>query len=207
VTTRALRPALVLLGAYVSLTAAAYSFGEGYLAPWMPWFRLESDWLLPDGFSAAGIELATNRGERLIVLRAVSTAPLTLAQGVLSAGEKLRSTTLQAYALHHAVIVFAVLAAWPVATWRRRLALLALGVPCVVVTTSLDIPFVLAGLTRELLLDNGAPGGLAGDALVLYYALMHGGGRYGLAIAGALSLVAAARGKAPGPSPPGGHAG
>jgi hypothetical protein len=183
------RAALVLLAAYVALTFAAYSAGESYVAAWLPVWRLEADWLMPAGLVRTGLELAAVDSQHLIVLRLATTVPHVLAGQPIPVGTGLRSTTLQAYALHHAVIVWALLGAWPVPSWRRRLALLALGVPCVLITTSLDIPFVLVGLAQELLLEKLAPNRLATDPLVLYYSFVHAGGRVGLAVAGALTVA------------------
>ncbi len=177
------RAALTLLAAYVLLTAAAYWAGELYLAPWLPWLRIERYWLLPPGIAAQSLELATVKGDHVFVLEAQTTMPLAHAGRNLPAGLALSCSTLQAYALHHAVIVFSVLVAWPMSSLRQRIAMLALGIPCVLLTTSLDIPFVLAGLVQDLLLANLAPERLGADPRALYYELMHGGGRIGVALA------------------------
>jgi hypothetical protein len=188
------RIALTGLAVYAALTAAAYWFGELYIAPWLPWFRAELAWLLPTGIGVDALELATVGRDHVIQLHAVTTMPLTGGGTTVPAGIALKSSTLQAYALHHAVIVYAVLAAWPTPSWRRRVLLLALGVPCVLVTTSLDIPFVLSGLLQDLVLANLAPEQLGTDPLVTYYNFLQGGGRVGLALAAALGTAVIAAG-------------
>lgn len=189
---RTARVGLVVIGAYSLLTLAAFWGGESYLAAWLPLLRVESAWLLPHGFIVDSIELVTSNGERLIALHIRSSTQLTFAHGNLPAGLKIHCTTLQAYALYHPVIAYAVLAAWPAVSVPRRLALLALGIPCVLITTSLDIPFVLTGLARELVLEHLEPERLGSDPGAVYYAFLHSGGRLGLAITGTLLAALAA---------------
>jgi hypothetical protein len=185
-----LRAPLVLLATYALLTLAAFWISEGYVTAWLPLLKLESQWLLPRGLLCESVALVTRNTQRLVELHAITAVQLD--HDVLPPGVGLKSTTLQAYVLSHPVIVYAILAAWPVADWRGRATLLMLGAPCVLVTTSLDIPFVLAGHARSLILEQFAPGRADSDPLVLYYSFMHGGGRLGLAISGALltALVA-----------------
>jgi hypothetical protein len=180
-----LRAALVLLCAYVLLTAAAFATSEVYVGAWLPVLRVEIDWLLPDGLHCESLEIVSRNAQRLIEMHVVTTHPMTFGKNVLPVGVALRSSTLQAYLLSHAVIVYAILLAWPVTHWRRRAALLILGIPCVLLTTSLDVPFVLSGLAENLILENLAPERADNNPLTLYYLFMHDGGRIGLAFAGA----------------------
>jgi hypothetical protein len=193
VTLKSLRAPLLFLGVYLLLTLAAFWMGETYVVAWLPLFKLETDWLLPRGLHGDSVMLATYEMQRLVELHATTTVRQTFENGVLPAGVALKSSTLLAYVLYHPIITYATLAAWPVTVWRQRITLLLLGVPCVLITTSLDIPFVLVGLAQDLILGNLAPQDAGSDPRALYYAFMHGGGRAGLALAGALStaLVAA----------------
>jgi len=177
---------LALLGAYVLLTFAAFWIGDHYVAAWLPLLKNETQWLLPRGLLCDSLSLLTRNAERLIEVHAVTTMQMPFDASVLPAGVRLKTSTLQAYLLSHVVIVYAILVAWPVTHWRGRVALLLSGVPCVFLTTSLDIPFVLAGLAQNLILGQFAPERASGDPLVLYYSFMHGGGRVALAICGAL---------------------
>src|SRR5262249_25536800 len=115
------------------------------------------------------------------------------------------SSTLQAYALYHPILAFALLAAWPVRTWGRRALLLALGVPSVLLSTSLDIPFVLTGHFQEIFVATPPTGPLPWDARMLDSSCLHNGGRFGLTLAVALAFaLLATRDRA---RPPSGDAG
>jgi len=162
---RGLGAPLVLLATYALLTLAAFWISDDYVAAWLPLLKLESRWLLPQGVLCDSVALVTRNAQRLVELHATTAARLVSEHNVVPQGV-LRSSTLQAYVLSHPVIVYAILAAWPVTDWSRRAKLLTLGVPCVLVTTSLDRA--------------------AGDPLAIYYSFMHGGGRIGLAISAAL---------------------
>jgi hypothetical protein len=119
------------------------------VSAWLPLLAAETAWLLPPGFVAQSIEPITKDGERLVVVHARTTA-VAFPHGVLPSDKTFDISTLQAYLLFHAVVALSILAAWSVAgSARRRIALLLVGVPCVLVTTSLDVPFVLAGLARS----------------------------------------------------------
>jgi hypothetical protein len=181
-----LRVGLVLIGVYALLLLAAFRLGDLYVTAWLPLLKLEVQWLLPKGLRCDSVVLVSQQAQRLIELHAVTTIRQAFANGVLPAGVALKASTLQAYVLYHPVIIFATLAAWPAHGWRRRIALLLLGIPCVLITTSLDIPFVLGGLAQDLILGNFAPTDARNDPRALYYTFVHGGGRLGIAVAGAL---------------------
>jgi hypothetical protein len=184
---------LVFLGAYTALIGAGYALGETYLAAWLPLLELEVDWILPPDLAREALVLEAAHEQRLIVLAAITTSAQSFGATTVPADVDLWSSTLQAYALHHPIIVYAMLAAWPARSLRHRLRLLLLGVPCVLITTSLDIPFVLVGQLRDLLLANLAPTALDSDPRAVYFAFLHGGGRLGLAVAGAAAVIALER--------------
>jgi hypothetical protein len=184
--TRTARALLVGIGTYISLTALSFFAGEMYVAAWLPLLKLESQWLSLDGLVCDSLTLVTRNAEHLVQLHSITTMNMVFERGSLPAGVAVRSTTLQAYVLSHPVLIYTVLAAWPVREWRQRIALLLLGVPCVLITTTLDIPFVLSGLMRRLIFTNFAPARVDEDPLVLYSEFMHGGGRLGLAVVAAL---------------------
>src|SRR5262245_57990432 len=129
-----LKAPLIFFAVYVLLTVVSFATSETYFAAWLPLLRFECAWLLPDGFAVEALDLARRNGERLIALHAVTTTSLTFEDGSLPAGEGIKCTTLQAYALYHPVLVYSVLAAWPVETWRKRAQLLLCGILCVLVT-------------------------------------------------------------------------
>jgi len=187
-----LRAPLVFLGVYGLLTLAASTMGEAYVVAWLPLLKLESQWLLPHGLLADSMSIVIRQAQRLVELHATTTTNLAFGKGVVPAALGLKSSTLEAYVLFHPVLIYSTLAAWPIRSWRARIAVFLLGVPCVLVTTSLDIPFVLAGLLQDLILEHVAPERLGSDPLAIYYAFMHGGGRVGLAIVGAVITALAA---------------
>ena len=189
-----LRISTVLLLAYVVLTATAYAAHSLYMHAWLPLLAREIDWLLaPMGFARKTLELVTEHGEQLISLDALATKPISYRHSVPPARIPVFfATTLQAYALLHPAVIYSILIAWPAQSLRERSSMLAWGLPCVVITTSLDVPFVLTGMIRTTVLERYAPERLAYDPLVVYSEFLHRGGRLGLAIAAAcvVALVA-----------------
>ena len=189
-----LRISTVLLVAYVVLTAAAYAAHALYMQAWLPLLAREIDWLLePMGFARKTLELVTEQGEQLISLDALATRPISYRHSVPPARIPVFfATTLQAYALLHPAVIYSILIAWPAESLRHRLSMLAWGLPCVVITTSLDFPFVLTGMIRTTVLERYAPERLAYDPVVVYSEFLHRGGRLGLAVTAAfvVALVA-----------------
>jgi hypothetical protein len=185
----ALHAAATLVITYMVLTTAGFIDGDRWLAAGMPLLAKEVDWLLPAEFTREAIGFTTANGQGQIALEAVTTTDLHAPGRTIAAGALLRSTTLKGYALQHAAIVFAILAAWPAGSLRRRALLVALGVPCALLSVSLDIPFVLTGLLRESWLQQVSPSLVATDPLVVYYSFLHRGGRIGLSIV--LAIAAA----------------
>jgi hypothetical protein len=188
----AVRALVVGIGTYILLTTLSFSVGELYVAALLPALKIESQWLSLDGLLCDSLTLVTRNARHVVELRSVTTMQIGLTNGALATGVALRSATLQAYVLCHPVVVYTVLASWPVASWRRRIELLLLGVPFVLITTSLDIPFVLCGAVRDLIFEELAPQRVDADPLILYFKFMEGGGRWGLAIVAALVAVVCA---------------
>jgi hypothetical protein len=184
-----IRPLLALVAVYATLTSVSFADGERYLSVWLRLLLVETSRLLPDGFEADSIALTNSEGKRLIVVETRTTLAL-YPRGILLPGQMYELSTLQAYALAHTVLVFAILAAWPAGgSLRRRLVLLLLGVPCVLISTSLDIPFVLAGSARSYVIHAFDSDRAGSDAWVLYAGFLNRGGRFGLIVA--LALLAA----------------
>ena len=181
--------ALRMLCTYALLTFLAFLWSGAYLELWLPLLRLECASLLPKGFAIESLQLASAGNERLIALQVVTTDTLSYQLGTLASNVAVRSTTLQAYALLHPVLTFTALAAWPAGSIPRRATLLAFGVPCTLIATSLDIPFVLVGLVQDLVLQRFAPERLASDWRTVYFTVLHSGGRLGLTLALALATA------------------
>jgi len=185
----ALRALPVGICAYILLTILSVFLGELYVAALLPILKIECQWLSLDGLLCDSLTLVTRNARHLVQLRSVTTTSIDFESGALAAGVALRSATLQAYVLCHPVVVYTLLAAWPVADWRRRVKLLLFGIPCVLIATSLDIPFVLSGSVRDVIVGELTPERVDADPLILYFRFMDGGGRFGLAIVAALITV------------------
>ena len=176
-----------LVVTYVVLTVAALLMGDQWLGAWLPLLAKQVDWLMPTEFARHALALTPGDGQ--ITLEAVTTVDLHAANRIIPAGTVARSATLKAYALQHAAIVFAILAAWPARSLGKRAWLLALGAPCILLCVSFDIPFVLVGLLRRIWLDPLATGHATADPLVVYGAFLQDGGRIGLSIAVAVAAA------------------
>lgn len=187
-----LRTPMALVIAYVVLSVGVYVARAPYMHAWLALMAPEIDWLLPASLARKALELVTAQGQELFSLDATTTVPLPCKNVVVPAAVVFFSTTLQSYALLHPVVVYSILVAWPAESRRARLIMLALGLPCVVISTSLDIPFVLAGLIRTSVLESCAPERLSHDPSVIYCEFLHRGGRLGLAVAAAAVVALAA---------------
>lgn len=186
----AARRALWLLGGYTAASVVAYAASDYYLEILMPAIGAIVDALLPDGVVRTALGVTVKGSQELVALDAALTEPLRVGGIIVPAGEAIDATTLVAYALQPIALVYAVLAAWPTGGAPARATLLALGLPAVMLATLLDIPFVLAGLVHNVLLDAGVTDGTS-RTLAIYYEFLHRGGRLGLAIAVAIGVCLA----------------
>jgi hypothetical protein len=189
------------VGAYACVSAVVYAGRGDYLAVLLLPIRPVVDALLPEGIALMTLELAADRGQELIALEVALVEPLQVGSRVVPAGETIDATTLAAYALQHPALIYAALVAWPCRSFAAHVVLLALGIPAVVGATLLDIPFVLAGLVHELLLDAGVTD-VASRSVALYYECLHRGGRAALALAVAVGLGLAVGGYRPAQAAP-----
>lgn len=178
-------PALRFVAICALLTTLMYALGEGYSNGWRRPFAVAvaalSSTLVVEKVGAAYLG-----DQRVFVLHARTRAVIHTPRGPAPAGIKVQGTTLQAYAHHHLILIFAALGAWPVRRPIDRAVLLGAAIPAIAFATMLDLPFALAGVVQDTLLAASDPGRLSSDAAVLYYQFLQRGGRH------ALSLVAAA---------------
>lgn len=177
-------PALQFVAAYVLLTALMYAWGGGYSSAWRKPFEAAIA-ALPSTVRVKSVDVAQLGDQRVFVLRAQTRDAMRTPRGIAPAGIKLQSTTLQAYAHHHLILILAAVVAWPVRRPVQRAMHLAAGVAAVAVSTMLDLPFALLGVMQDTLLAASAPERLGADAYVLYFAFLQGGGRYALSLASA----------------------
>jgi hypothetical protein len=87
--------------------------------------------------------------------------------------------------------MLSLLVAWPVTSITRRIALLCMSVPLLLLVEMLDVPMVLLGSIEDLILANVAPD--TTSFLVGWMNLMNGGGRLALSIAAALAAFGVGR--------------
>lgn len=174
-------PALRFVIVYVALTGVFYAAGDRYSAWWRAPIKIALA-ALPAPVVVHAVELSASGDQQVFRMRARTRESILTARGNAPAGVKLDTTTLQAYAHHHVILILAVLAAWPVRRAADRAVLLAAGVPAIVLATILDIPFTLIGVAREAILAASDPQALGHDAGVLYYQFLQRGGRQVLSL-------------------------
>lgn len=178
------------LAAWAVLTLAFWQFGPTYSRAWCDVFG----WLVTVGqeqFGPVAVRLAPVDGQPAFEIVAQAAPALVARYPVMPVGTEWTAGTLQAYAHLHAVLVLAVLLAWPVAARGTRLLLLAAAVPAIVASTLLDLPFALYGLLMTGVYETLDPAGLARDPAVLYFDFLQRGGRLLLPlVAAALALIA-----------------
>jgi hypothetical protein len=188
--------ALRLLAAYAVLTALLYGAGEPYSRGWSRIIAAQMP-LIQNHFAAPEVDLATMDGQAVLRFEGTISPRLRSRFPDIPAGETIWAATLQAHLHNHLILVMSLLAAWPAPTIRRRCRLLLAGLVAAVASTSLDLPFALAGLALGEIYAGFEPGLLKTDALVRYFDFLQAGGRLLLPIVGAGLVVAAQSGSRP----------
>ncbi|MDA8259294.1 MAG: hypothetical protein M0Z99_27260 [Betaproteobacteria bacterium] len=178
--------AALFLAAYLALLGLSLQFGRYYVELLLPLYRWEIGGLSP-GYHINSLALADNRGEAVVALTLGLVRDIVVAGHLLPSGGSISSSTLAGHALQHPLLMLSLLAAWPAAGISRRIALLAIAVPFLLLVEMLDVPLVLLGSIEDLILANVAPGTTA--FLVVWMDFLNGGGRLALSIAAALAAV------------------
>lgn len=186
-------PALRFVAICALLTALMYAWGEGYSSGWRTPFAAAIA-ALSSTIVVEKVDSAYLGDQRVFALHARTRHIIHTPRGSAPAGIKVQGTTLQAYAHHHLILIFAALGAWPVRRPIDRAVLLGAGIPAIALATMLDLPFALAGVVQDTMLAAGDPDRLSADAAVLYYQFLQRGGRHALSlVAAALVIVLAGR--------------
>ena len=180
----------LFLLAYVVLLVLSLQFGQHYVESLLPLYRSEIGWLFPD-FNITSLALASDRGEEVVALNLNLIRYTVLVGQVLHPGVSVSSSTLAGHALQHPLVMLSLLVAWPVTSITRRIALLCMAVPLLLLVEMLDVPMVLLGSIEDLILANVAPD--TTSFLVGWMNLMNGGGRLALSIAAALAAFGVGR--------------
>jgi hypothetical protein len=178
-----------LVATYAILTALLYGAGEPYSRAWCQVLEWQIERIQGE-FSAATVTLTDVDAQAAFRFEGTVTAALISRFPGIPPGAKVWATTLQAYAHNHAILIFSILVAWPAATARHRARLLLAGVPATGLSTSLDIPYALAALTRGEVYAAFDSGLIDTDLLVRYFEFLQGGGRLMLPVAAAGLAIA-----------------
>jgi len=181
-----LKSAALFLAAYLALLGLSLPFGRHYVEFLLPLYRWEIGVLTPN-YHIASLALADNRGEAVVALTLDLVRYIVVAGHAIPPGGSISSSTLAGHALQHPLLMLSLLVAWPSASLSRRIALLAIAVPLLLLVEMLDVPLVLLGSIDDLILANVAPGTTA--FLAAWMDFMNGGGRLALSIAAALAAV------------------
>lgn len=185
-----LRFAALFLAAYLALLGLSLQFGPHYVEFLLPLYRWEIAALTPN-YHIASLALADNRGETVVAVTLDLVRYIVVAGHAIAPGGNISSSTLAGHALQHPLLMLSLLAAWPAPSISRRIALLAIALPFLLLVEMLDVPLVLLGSIDDLILANVAPG--TTSFLVVWMHFMNGGGRLALSIAAALAAVGVGR--------------
>jgi hypothetical protein len=181
-------PALRFVVICALLTALMYAWGEGYSSGWRKPLAVVIA-ALASTIVIDRVDIAALGGQRVFAVHARTRDIIRTSHGIAPAGIKVQGTTLQAYAHHHLILIFAALGAWPVRRPIDRAVLLGAGIPAVALVTVLDLPFALVGVIQDTMLAATDPDRLGTDAAVLYYQFLQRGGRHALSLAAAAFVI------------------
>lgn len=185
-----LKFAALFLLAYLALLGLSLQFGQHYVEFLLPLYRWEIGGLSPD-CNIASLVLEDYRGEAVVALTLDLVRHSVVAGHILPPGGSISSSTLAGHALQHPLLMLSLLVAWPAASLPRRITLLAIAVPFLLLVEMLDVPLVLLGSIEDLIVANIAPDSTS--FLVAWMNFLNGGGRLALSIAAALAAVSSSR--------------
>lgn len=180
----------VFLTAYLALLLLSMQYGQRYVELLLPLYRWEIGWCAPD-YRILSLGIQDDRGEAVVALNLKLIQYTFVGGQLLPPGGEISSSTLAGHVLQHALLMLSLIVAWPAASLSRRIALLGVAVPLIVLVELLDVPLVLLGSIEDLLLANVAP--TAGSLLVSWMNFLNGGGRLALSIAAALAAIGGGR--------------
>ncbi len=152
-----------------------------------PIYSASIEWAFND-FAVESLQRVQKKADKDHLVEAIvkSTRTIQYTNGPLPANAPITASTLYGHVYVHMALVYAVLLlALP---WRFTtiglLPLLSIGV-CIVSST-LDIPFVIMGAVQDLILFHLQPDQLKKEPVVIWMHMMNSGGRFVLAISLAL---------------------
>lgn len=180
----------IFLAAYLVLLLLSIQYGQRYVELLLPLYRWEIGWCAPD-YRIQSLGIQENRGEAVVALNLKLVQYTFVGGHLIPPGMDISSSTLAGHVLQHVLLMLSLLVAWPAASIFRRIALLGMAVPLLLLVEMLDVPLVLLGSIDDLILANVAP--TAGSFLVSWMNFLNGGGRLALSIAAALVAIGCLR--------------
>lgn len=181
------RLVLATVGAIAAIRWIGYGMVEGLL-PLLSWIIGGLD----EHYRVLTIGLASQADDTVVLLKVSLAKPLTIGGHTLYPHPlgAAQVTTLLGNVLQPLVLAVIVIGAWPCKAFTEWLLRMAIVVPLAFILIMLDIPFVLLGELRAVLIDAYAPWSFSG--LVAWKSFLQGGGRLALGLAcGALSVLTA----------------
>lgn len=183
-----LESGLIFLATAAALTVLAQRHGDLLLDALLPLYRLVLEWLLP-ACRLDYLDLRELHGETVVAMT-VTQVDYRMVLGVLlPAGLGIDASTLAGHALVHPILVLSLVAAWPARDGWERGGRLGLALPVLLGLELLDIPLMLWGATEDLVYWRIDPARVAESLGSRVQHFLDGGGRYALALAGALGAV------------------
>ncbi|MBI3560655.1 MAG: hypothetical protein HY080_02915 [Gammaproteobacteria bacterium] len=154
----------------------------------LPYYRWSLRLITTD-FQLTNLSLLSREGQSQFVANFQVRRPRVIQGTLIPAGRQFNSSTLVGHALQHPILIFSPLLAWWMLTRRSLLRLLLGGVCALLCVELLDLPFVLIGSIEDLILVNVNTALPADSALVGWMNFLNGGGRMGLCLFAAASLL------------------
>jgi len=179
---------LRFLLASVLLLALAQVFGQDIVATMLPVFRWELG-RLDDHYRILFLGLASQGADSVVRLDVTLARPVVVGARVIFPDPRgfATVTTLVGHLLQPAIVLLAVLAAWPVRRLAEYPARFCCGIPLLAGVLMIDVPFVLLAEIWAMF----APGGFS--PLIAWSGFLQSGGRLALALALAAFAVAIAQ--------------
>jgi hypothetical protein len=183
---------LRFLLACVLLLTLAWFFSDDFVAALLPVFRWELG-LLDDHYRILSLGLTSQGADSVVRLDVTLARPVIVDARVILPDPRgiATVTTLAGHVLQPAILMLAVLAAWPVRQPHEYPARVAGGAAMLALLLLVDVPFVLLAEIWSMFVDTRMPGRFS--PLVAWSAFLQSGGRLALALALATLAVAIAQ--------------
>lgn len=170
------------------LMALAQQFSDTLVDGILPLYRWEIG-IIEDRYRVIGMALDHEGADRVVRLQVTLAKPVFIGTQFLMPDERGRAdaSTLVGHVLQPAVLLFALLLAWPA---KNRLAYalrLFAALPFCTIIIMLDVPLVLLASLWGIIVDHLAPN--AFSPLILWSQFLQGGGRWALGLAGGAAAI------------------